>query len=471
MRQHLMLREFCHKCFFLVLFFWGNAFPWLVQGNFYADLPVLMGDVDMSSTLRANMISIAVIFYSIGTLVSGPIIDAYGPRAVWSSVLLIGGMCLVGISAVESGSAITVVMCWSVYRFFQGFCWTALVVAVSSRFRDSAFTTAFGILSTSSRIGSLLGELLASFLLGSSGGWRKAVQISAAGCLMQGSALAALLTPVSIDRNEAADSAKESKNSAGVDKKDADSSNINNVNADISIDGERLKLGQQSALTQVLCGTFSSLRMLLFVTFIALVYPAFSLESLFPTYFVAQGMAATDAARVTSGWPAGMALSLPLAGFLAGRSPKLTAVLISLGVAICAALMLLLSQLDPGSYSLTVMQGLLCAMGFCYAPACYFPHVYFANAYGGDRNKGLINSILNFSGYFGTCIFNVTVPSLVSSAGWEGVIKLNATLLVLGAALIGYLQWWEVVDPAQELVAKPCCRPRVRYKILVDSTS
>ena len=128
------------------------------------------------------------------------------------------------------------------------------------------------------------------------------------------------------------------------------------------------------------------------------------LEEVFPLYFVAQGMPAKDAAQVSAGSSAGMAIVLPLAGLLFGRFPKLASGLFPLGLTLSGMLIFLLSTLDlstfgptEASYMQTMAQALLCVLGFCYAPAMYLPPFHFANTYGGERNKGLIICLLDLS--------------------------------------------------------------------------
>ena len=193
--------------------------------------------------------------------------------------------------------------------------------------------------------------------------------------------------------------------------------------------------------------------------FYILALPNFSLEEILPTYFVAQGMPAPDAARVSAGLPAGMAILLPLAGFFSGKFPKLASGLFAIGIGFSGMLLLLLSKVDlstssptEASYIQTVAQALLCVMGFCYAPAMYLLTAEFASTYGGERNKGLIVCMLDFAGYVSITIFNFVLPSLLSLVEWKGVLAINAGMLVLSGVVMSYLQWWQAVDPVRALV-------------------
>ena len=100
----------------------------------------------------------------------------------------------------------------------------------------------------------------------------------------------------------------------------------------------------------------------------------------------------------------------------------------------------------------TMAQALLCIIGFCYAPALYLPPAQFANTYGGERNKGLIVGIIDCAGYLSITLCNFFLPSLVSLLGWSGVLACNASMLVVASLVIGYLQWWQAVDPVRALV-------------------
>ena len=391
------------------------------------------------------MMSICAITNTINKLICGAIVDAYGARTVWSSALAICGVVLAVIASASEGFPWIVIICWVVWRTTKAFVWPAMVVTLSTHLKGPMFSTAFGILSTSSRVGAVLGGFLASTCLGWTAGWRKAVQITAAATVVHAIALALLLAPA----KKIPDAAK----------------NTNPANADIkyrNTDSESYENKRQPRLMEVLAAALSSRRFLLFLTFAVLSYPAFSLENLFPSYFVAQGMSAADAARVSSGWPAGMALSLPLAGWFAGRSPKVAAALIGIGMGISGALMFLLSQLDLGASSPAeavrvqrVAQAVLCAMGFCFAPALYLPPATFASTFGGAHSKALIVSLMDFIGYISIALFNIAIPQLVARVGWGGVIVLHAILVVFSAVIISYLQWWQIVKPVEALVVRP----------------
>ena len=100
----------------------------------------------------------------------------------------------------------------------------------------------------------------------------------------------------------------------------------------------------------------------------------------------------------------------------------------------------------------TMTQALLCIIGFCYAPALYLPPAQFANTYGGERNKGMVVGLMDCAGYLSITLCNFFLPSLVSLLGWSGVLACNASMLVVASLVIGYLQWWQAVDPVRALV-------------------
>lgn len=302
---------------------------------------------------------------------------------------------------------------------------------------------------------------MASFFLRWVSGWRTAVQISAVACLMQAIALAALLTPISTtqdDHTDAAITGTASTGSAGTDKDVAAKSNIDSPGT--GVNNKPNKTDLKPRLTEVLSVAFSSSRFILFLIFAVLSYSAvFAMQDLFPSYFVARGMPAADAARVSSGYPAGMAVSLPLAGVIAGRYPKLFAILVSIGAGISGPLVLVLSQLEPGSSDPTeaarvqrMAQAVLFAAGFCFAPALYLPPVKFGSEYGGKSNKAFIISMGDCAGFLAITLFNYVLPRLLSTVGWGGVMAINAAMLVLSSAVMAYLQWRQMVDPVRELV-------------------
>ena len=432
------------ESFFLALFYLGHGIPKLALATFFAVLPILKGDVVMSDTLIGDMRSLMSILYACGSLVSGPGSDAYGPRGIWSAVVAITALCAIAVSVANSDSITQVVMCMSVQRFCQGFTFTLMVATLPAYFQGSKFTTALSIVSTSSRIFAMLAGYLASAFLGSPGGWRKALQICAAACIIEAFFLFVFLAPV----RKKQDTVDESKliTTAGkavtnFDKNCIAGAEADDANSDVSSHSKPDKSYHQPRLTEVLYVVFSSPRMLLWLLFLTLIFPNFSLEEVFPLYFVAQGMPAQDAARVSAGFPAGMAVVLPLAGLLSDRFPKLASGLFPLGVFLSAILILLLSKLDVNTSSWTetiymqtiIAQALLFVIGFCLAPAVYLPPFEFANTYGGEHNKGLIVSFLETAGLLGEALFNFVLPSLVSLVGWRGVMVGCAGMLVVAS--------------------------------------
>ena len=307
----------------------------------------------------------------------------------------------------------------------------------------------------------MLGGYLASAFLDSPGDWRKALQICAAACIIQAIFLFVFLAPMS-KKQDTVDETKPitvGKTATNFDKNSIAGAEADDVNSNVKTRSKPDKSYHQPRLTEKLVVVFSSPRMLLWMFFLMLTFPIFSLEEVFPLYFVAEGMPAQNAARVSTGLPAGMAIVLPLAGLLSRRFPKLASGLFPLGTFLSGILMLLLSKLDVStssstevSYMHTMAQALLCLIGFCYAPGVYLPPFEFANTYGGEHNKGLIVSLLEGVAQLTEALFNFVLPSLVSLVGWRGVLVCNAGLLVVTSLVLSYLQWWEAVDPARALV-------------------
>ena len=67
-------------------------------------------------------------------------------------------------------------------------------------------------------------------------------------------------------------------------------------------------------------------------------------------------------------------------------------------------------------------------------------------------NKGLTISLLEGAGVLAEVVFNFVLPSLVSLVGWRGALACNAGMLLVASLVIGYLQWWQALDPVRALV-------------------
>merc|ERR1712210_139758 len=95
---------------------------------------------------------------------------------------------------------------------------------------------------------------------------------------------------------------------------------------------------------------------------------------------------------------------------------------VSIGAGISGPLVLVLSQLEPGSSDPTeaarvqrMAQAVLFAAGFCVASALYLPPNKFGSEYGGKNNKALIVSMGDFAGYLAITLFNFVLSRLLSS--------------------------------------------------------
>merc|ERR1719201_1649768 len=98
--------------------------------------------------------SMAAMSHCLFKLICGAVVDVYVPRTVWSLAL----------ATANSGFPSLVMIAWVAYRAFHSFVWPSMIAALS-RFEGSGFTTALGILTTSCRVGGVMGGFFAAICL------------------------------------------------------------------------------------------------------------------------------------------------------------------------------------------------------------------------------------------------------------------------------------------------------------------
>lgn len=169
-----------------------------------AALPAMILDPTnaFTPTDTATLLSTGVMFYSIGKLFGGAAADKLGGATTFSFTMLNSALMAFLISI--SGNINAMSLFWGMARLGGGSFWPAMNKVTASWWDDEQFGQAWSILTTSSRMGAIIGGLTAGVLLRISS-WRMLLRCSSFCCALTGGAMALFLKAGPIKEETPAD--------------------------------------------------------------------------------------------------------------------------------------------------------------------------------------------------------------------------------------------------------------------------
>ena len=130
-----------------------------------ACLPAMLADAALQATTAdsAALLSTGVAFYSVGKLLGGTATDLLGAKATFCASTLNSGVMLLLVSL--SSNMRVMGFWWGVSRLGGACYWPAMLKVTSSWWDEASFGEAWSLLTTSSRLGAIVGGLVASVVL------------------------------------------------------------------------------------------------------------------------------------------------------------------------------------------------------------------------------------------------------------------------------------------------------------------
>ncbi len=150
-----------------------------------ACLPAMLADAALACTPAdsATMLSTGVAFYSVGKLFGGTVCDLVGAKETFTATVLNSGvMCLI---VSFSSNMRTMGFWWGISRAGGACYWPAMIKLTSSWWDELSFGEAWSLLTTSSRLGAIVGGLTASIVLRLSS-WRTIMRIAGMNLIAMG---------------------------------------------------------------------------------------------------------------------------------------------------------------------------------------------------------------------------------------------------------------------------------------------
>jgi sugar phosphate permease len=342
------------------------------------DPSVTVGMAELSEGLALGQVATVV-----GKLATGPLVGWRGAGRAFPEALCVMGVAFfLGVLALRSHAPLAALACFTALKATKAAVYTSMALATKLNFRPQLLAKAWGILSTSSRVGALAG----SWLLGplaTTFGWTGPV-LAVAGSLQALAALLWLQAPARPETNGGGASAAEVKGGGGF----SDALGV-------------LRRDKQLWL--------------LFAT-MGLLLPVMDSSALLPLFLSQQlEISVASAAQLASAFPAGMVAStIGATLFFDSMHSKTKAIFLLLATATGAV-----SFAALGAVQSTSAAGLLLFLGGAgVAPAQYLvPSIYIMQSVD-ERNAGTVMSMMDMPGYMlSACVFKL-YPNVVATGGW-----------------------------------------------------
>ncbi|MCA9138052.1 MAG: MFS transporter [Planctomycetales bacterium] len=356
-----------------------------------------------------------------GKLVTGPGADWLGGRRMFLIALSLTAMANVGFAFSSTFIA------FAAFNFFGQFAksggWPAMTKMVSSWYEESRYGQVWSIISTSSRVGTILAGLVLGYLL-SLIDWRGVFVFSAVSTF----GVVALLWFYMKDHPQ---DVGLSSLKVHCDSKRLAATSVSSTEGTVASDTphpfDSLTLWQVCGQF-VRSGRFWSIGFSIvfltivmdFLTFI----PIYLSESL--------NISASKASMAGSAFPAGMFTALVLTSFFYDRLSKRQLVIVLGGLLATSSICVLaLWNLDMIATSLRTPAAIatIFLLGLTISPAYYVPMSVFSVSFGG-KHSGFLVSLIDVFGYSGALLFNFFGGSIAEHYGWSVFLSGLLTITV-----------------------------------------
>jgi len=393
--------------------------PWVIWGTLYAAYGISMVlrlmPAFAANAMRSDL-SLNVDVQAIGTMLAsgttgalcgkflwGWAADRWGARRIFPLALV---MESVGVAVFSQVSSMPLMQAaFFVTLMAQAAGWPCMTRVVQACARPGQHGRVWGLLSTSSRVGTLVASLGPAALAGVLP-WRQ-VLLCASGIGLLAAIAASLLLPgqASTQRPSGADDTRD--------------------------DG---------SLLETFGGFFLSSRFLLMAVALMGMAVLWDFLLLAPMMLKdALKLSDADSLRVTSAMPFGSLLSLLTGGFLFDRLSRRDRAYVMAGMLTVATLCLTAFSVLPSfrlspSLQLTASTGILFVFGMCLSPCYYIPVSVFSTEFGGSH-CGVLVALLDAIGFAAVAAFCHWSGQIVQIAGWPGLLHL-LTAIGLSSAVV-----------------------------------
>ncbi|MFN8855516.1 MAG: MFS transporter [Planctomycetaceae bacterium] len=390
--------------------------PTVVGTSIRGDSQLGIGLAEWSQILAAGTLGALV-----GKFVCGWSADRFGGRLTLTAALLVASAGVVQFATAQSLSGFQSALFLTLLAQAAG--WPSMTKVIGNWFAPQQYGRVWGVLATSSRVGTLFATLLLGSLV-TSVPWRSLLLLTSAGGVIVAMAYGWLLreTPPQPSTTTSPDSSHQTSHPSGA--------------------FDHLPL--RAALPQMLSnrrfwGIAASLMGLAILWDFLLLAPMFLQDQLHLT--------APQASRVASAFPLGSLISVLAGGYVFDRlGNRKMAGVTALLLAVATVSLLLFSQLGPTAIlgiPARVSAGFLfLVLGLCLSPCYYIPASVFSMEFGG-RHSGFLVSLLDALGFASTAVFYYFAGQQIETHGWVTFLGILAAIGVWSLVTTSAFLWNE----------------------------
>jgi OPA family sugar phosphate sensor protein UhpC-like MFS transporter len=394
--------------------------PWVIWGTLYAAYGVSMV-LRLMPAFAANAMrsdpSLNVDVQAIGTMLAsgtmgalcgkflwGWAADRWGARTIFPLALVLESIGVAVFSQVSSMPLMQAA--FFVTLMAQAAGWPCMIRVVQACAQPHQQGRVWGLLSTSSRVGTLVASLGPAALAGVLP-WRQVLLCASGVGLLAAVVTSLLLPPRTSERRQ----------------------------------GRSDNNGDGDSLFPTFGRFFLSSRFLLMAAALMGMAVLWDFLLLAPM-MLKDGLKLSDAdsLRVTSAVPFGSLLSLLTGGFLFDRLARRDRAYVMAGLLTIATLCLTVFSVLPSfrlspSLQLTASTGLLFVFGMCLSPCYYIPVSVFSTEFGGNH-CGVLVALLDAIGFAAVAVFCHWSGQIVEITGWPGLLQLLTGIGLISSAVL-----------------------------------
>jgi sugar phosphate permease len=378
----------------------------------------------------ATMLSTGVAFYSVGKLFGGTVCDLVGAKETFTATVLNSGvMCLI---VSFSSNMRTMGFWWGISRAGGACYWPAMIKLTSSWWDELSFGEAWSLLTTSSRLGAIVGGLTASIVLRLSS-WRTIMRIAGMNLIAMGTIELLFLRTGPVVRAL------------------PDAQRQDEVKTDKTM---KPPPSHRTSFGGALCKLLFDKRIFLTFASQSCTLPLLELNSLIPLFLVQSArVTPSTASTLAIAYPIGAMISMVLSGKVfanltdAGRATMFAAQ----GVLSLVALQVL--SMPHLASSIVVNCAALAATMLGMAPTTFLAPSTLITRYSSSRVQGTMSGLVEVPGYVTSMLFLRIYPQILERGGWQLLMRVMQ-LAVVGGALCNAAVWrMEAMNPTTAPIA------------------
>lgn len=394
--------------------------------------PELIASGLITKTQWGEIISWGTIGAILGKLVSGVGADKFGGKFTFTAGIFITSL---GVLLFSQSTAVTLFSAMFFLTLFaKSFGWPSMAKLIGNWYDPRQYGKVWGVLSTSSRVGTMTALFVLGLLL-KFVGWKIMLLVAAgAGLLLTG--LSAFLI-----RETPPDSliGESRENNLQNESRETEESNW-------EASGEPSNQNGEEHAEHPLKGTTLAQALLVFATSLRFWLIALSMMGLtilwdfldfLPIYLTESLKVSTaDASLITTAFPSGAFVSVLISGYLfdslkASTIPRLMGFFLFLAVVSLVVLFILPDYGLDASVLVKITLACLFVFGFTVAPAYYLPMSIFSIKFGGPHS-GILIALLDVFGFAATVPFKLYGGAMADRpGGWTDFFSMLITIAFL----------------------------------------